>query len=253
MLLVGGRAEADLFRFRESPRMTPRHHESEGTMCFSATGSFAISGVLTAVGAVSLARTSSTPHRMFAAVPLLFAAQQAAEGTVWLTMDGGHAALHGLAMTIFLGIALIVWPTWLPFALRLVERRPGRRRALGALFWAGGAVALYAAVFLARFRPVAQIAGHSIRYDYAGGGDGTSDLLYLLAYAAPTVVPFFVSTLKMARTIGVMLVVSLVASVVVQHDTLTSVWCFFAALLSAAILVAIDRDQRVPVPARGVS
>ena len=42
-------------------------------MCFSATGSFAISGVLTAVGAVSVARNSSKPHRMFAAIPLIFA------------------------------------------------------------------------------------------------------------------------------------------------------------------------------------
>jgi len=221
-------------------------------MCFSATGSFAISGILTAVGAASLARNSSKPHRMVAAIPLIFAAQQAAEGTVWLTMHGGHATLQRLAAAIFLGVALVLWPTWLPFALRLVERNPARRRALGALFWVGGAVATYAAVFLARFQPVAQIAGHSIRYDYATSNDAPSNFFYLLAYAIPTVVPFFVSTLKMARIIGVMLVVSLVASVVIQRDALTSVWCFFAAMLSGLILVAVERDQRTTVPARAV-
>jgi hypothetical protein len=212
-------------------------------MCFSATGSFAISGVLTAVGAASVARNSSRPHRMFAAIPLLFAAQQAAEGTVWLTMDGAHPLVHGLAVNIFLGVALIVWPTWLPFALRLVERNPGRRRALGLLFWIGAVVAVYAAVLLARFRPVAQIAGHSIRYDYATSGDGLAGLVYLLGYATPTVVPFFVSTVSLARTIGAMLVASLVASALVQRDALTSVWCFFAAVLSALILIAVTREQ----------
>jgi hypothetical protein len=213
-------------------------------MCFSATGSLAISGVLTAVGATAIVRNSSKPHRMFAAIPLIFAAQQAAEGTVWLTMDGGHATLHRLAVGIFLGVALVVWPTWLPFALRLVERNPARRRALGVLCWLGAAVGVYASVFLARFQPVAQVAGHSIRYDYATSGDSGSHLFYLLAYAAPTVVPFFVSTISLARTIGIMLVVSLVASAAVQRDALTSVWCFFAAILSGLILVAVAREQR---------
>jgi len=137
---------------------------------------------------------------MFAAIPLIFAAQQAAEGTVWLTMSGGRGALHQLVVNVFLAVALVVWPTWLPFALRAVERNPSRRRVLGALFWLGGAVAVYAAVFLARFRPVAQIAGHSIRYDYASSGDGVSNLFYLLVYTLPTVVPFFVSTLKERKT-----------------------------------------------------
>jgi hypothetical protein len=215
-------------------------------MCFSATGSFAISGVLTGVGAASIARNSSKPHRMFAAIPLIFAAQQAAEGTVWLTMNGGHPALHRLMVGVFLGVALIVWPTWLSFALKLVEKSAARRRALGVLFWVGAAVAMCAAVFLVRFPPVARIAGHSIRYDYATSTAGPSDLFYLLAYAVPTVVPFFVSTVSMARTIGVVLVVSLAASVVVERDALTSVWCFFAAILSGLILVAVAREQRPP-------
>jgi hypothetical protein len=213
-------------------------------MCFSATGSFAISGVLTAVGAASLARNSSKSHRMFAAIPLIFAAQQAAEGTVWLTMNGGRGPLHQLAVNVFLAVALVIWPTWLPFALRVVEQNPSRRRALGALFWLGVAVAGYAAVFLARFPPVAQIAGHSIRYDYVSSDDGRSHLVYLLVYALPTVVPFYVSTLKMARPIGIMLVLSLIASVIVQRDALTSVWCFFAAILSGLILVAVERHER---------
>lgn len=213
-------------------------------MCFSATGSFAISGVLTAIGAVSVARNTSKVHRMFAAVPLIFAAQQATEGTVWLTMNGEHPALHRLAVSSFLAVALVVWPTWLPFSLRLFERSTARRRVLGVLFGLGCAVAVYAALFMARFRPVARIAGHSIRYDYVTSGDAGSHALYLLAYALPTVVPFFVSTLRMARTIGIMLVVSLVVSAVVQRDALTSVWCFFAALLSGMILVALEHEQR---------
>ena len=114
------------------------------------------------------------------------------------------------------------------------------------LFWLGAAVAVYAAWFLIRFRPVANIVGHSIRYDYLSSGDRPSHLFYLLAYAVPTVVPFFVSTVSLARMIGIMLVVSLVASAAVQRDALTSVWCFFAAMLSGLIMVAVAREQSVP-------
>jgi hypothetical protein len=223
--------------------MSPAIDEREGRMCFSATGSFAVSGVLTAAGAASVSRNSSKAHRLFAAVPLIFAAQQAAEGTVWLTMTGRHPGLHLLAVSVFLGIALVIWPTWLPLSLALCERRPPRRRVLGALFWAGCAVAAYAALFMARFHPVARTAGHSLRYDYAGSGDTLGEGLSLAAYSVPTVVPFFVSTLRMARTIGSTLVVSLLASALGQRDALTSVWCFFAAVLSGLILVALERER----------
>jgi hypothetical protein len=179
---------------------------------------------------------------MFAAIPLIFAAQQASEGIVWLTMNGG--ALHRLAVVAFLGVALIVWPMWLPYALRLIERNPARRRALTGLFWFGALVSACAAVLLVRWQPVAAIAGHSIRYDFVTSDDPAVELFCLLAYVTPTVVPFFVSTGNLTRTIGAMLIVSLVTAVVVERDALTSVWCFFAAILSCAILVSVTREQR---------
>src|SRR5579862_1463576 len=120
-------------------------HRSERTMCFSAAGSFALSAVLAGVGAVSVARNSSKPHRLLASVPFVFAAQQAAEGAVWLTMDTDHAVVSRLATTAFLAIALVVWPIWAPLSLRLVEGNPQRRRALTAILWLGGLVSATAA------------------------------------------------------------------------------------------------------------
>jgi len=213
-------------------------------MCFSATGSFALSGVLTLLGAASMARNSSKPHRMFAAIPLLFAAQQAAEGTVWLTIAGDHHTLNRVAVSVFLTIALVVWPTWLPFALRRIERSATRRRTLAALLVAGGVVAVCAVLLMVSFPPFARIAGHSISYDYAGTGDAPKHLLLLLAYVVPTVAPFFASSLHMARLLGSVLAASLLVSVLVKRDALTSVWCFFAAVLSGLILLALAREQR---------
>jgi len=221
-------------------------------MCFSATGSFALSGVLTLLGAASMARNSSKPHRMIAAIPLLFAAQQSAEGAVWLTITGDHHTLNRVVVIIFLGIALVVWPTWLPFALRRVERSVTRRRTLGALLVAGSLVAICAVLLMVSFPPFARIAGHSISYDYAGSGDAPKHPLLLLAYLVPTVAPFFVSTLSMARVLGSVLASSLLVSSLVQRDALTSVWCFFAAVLSGLILLALAREQRATL-ARAVA
>ena len=221
-------------------------------MCFSATGSFALSGVLTLLGAASMARNSSKPHRMFAAIPLLFAAQQAAEGTVWLTIAGDHRTLNRVAVSVFLTIALVVWPTWLPFALRRIECSATRRRTLAALLVAGGVVAVCAVLLMVSFPPFARIAGHSISYDYAGTGDAPKHLLLLLAYVVPTVAPFFASSLHMARLLGSVLAASLLVSVLVKRDALTSVWCFFAAVLSGLILLALAREQRATL-ARSVA
>lgn len=220
-------------------------------MCFSAGGSFAASGVLAGIGFVAFARNESTRHRMYAAVPLLFAAQQAAEGIVWLTIDqSGQRVLQQLAVTAFLGFALVIWPLWMPVSLLRVEHDPLRRRILAALSVAGLLVAICAAVVLVRWNPQAQVAGHSILYAYTPGSTAIRPMAFLSVYLVPVVLPFFVSSASLARTTGAALVISLVAAVVVQQNALTSVWCFFAAILSGLILAAILLEKRLPAGVR---
>jgi hypothetical protein len=214
-------------------------------MCFSAAGSFILSGVLTGIGAASVGRNDSVRHRMFATVPFVFAAQQAAEGVVWLTIGPTPPTTpQRMAVAAFLAFALVVWPVWLPLSLRELERRPPRRRALGGLFWFGCVVAAYATYLMTRWRPVAHVAGHSIAYDYAQSNGGSGQVLYFLAYLVPAIVPFFVSTMNMARTMGATLIGSLVVTVLVRRDALTSLWCFFAAILSGLLFVSLGRERR---------
>ena len=214
-------------------------------MCFSPTGSFVLSGVLASVGVVAVTQNSSRHHRMFAAIPFLFAAQQASEGVVWLTVkDGADSSLFRAAVIAFLGFALVVWPVWVPVSLRRIEPNAVRRRALTMLSWVGVGVSVSAAFLLALWQPVAAIAGHSVRYSYGYGGKAgvMRELLLLIAYVTPTIIPFFVSTTNMAKAIGTTLVVSLAAAALIERDALTSVWCFFAAILSGVILVAVRRE-----------
>lgn len=228
-------------------------------MCFSAAGSFALSGALGGVGAASLALNRSARLRLFAAIPLIFAVQQAAEGTVWVTIgEPAHAALHRVAVSVFLGIAVVVWPIWCPFSLRLAERSAARRRVLTALSWIGAVVSVGALVLLILWRPVAAIAGHSVRYDHARSNVPWLGLCTLSVFVVPAIVPYFVSTTKLARTIGATLVVSLAVTFLVERETFTSVWCFFAAVLSVLVLVAVSGRPRnitgvVPIGAETVA
>ena len=218
-------------------------------MCFSAAGSFTISALLTGIGAVSMGRGGVKPGRMFAAIPLIFAAQQAAEGLVWLTIDDArHAVLHRVAVNAFLGVAFVVWPTWLPCSLLLLERNSERRRSLTLLFWFGSLAAMYASLLLLVWPPSARVAGHCLAYDHPMIHDEARLLLHLCGYVVASVVPFFVSTAALARTLGGTLIVSLAAAFLVQRDALTSVWCFFAAVLSILVLVAVGRQQQPGMP-----
>jgi hypothetical protein len=95
-----------------------------------------------------------------------------------------------------------------------------------------------------RLHPVPRVIGHSIGYQFSGSDDAPRLLFYLAAYLVPSVIPFFVSTFSRARWMGTLLVVSLAVSAIVQRGALTSVWCFFAAVLSGFMLFAVERDQR---------
>jgi hypothetical protein len=199
---------------------------------------------MAAVGTVSVRRNTSSEHRMLAAVPLLFAAQQAAEGVIWMTIEyAGQSLACSLAIGAFLGFAWVVWPLWLPLSLLRIETDAKCRRAIRATLWIGGAVALFGVCVLIFRQPAAVIARHSIRYDYPRIGSRWFDVVWLLCYIAPTVAPFlFLSTVKVARSIGVVLLIGLMATLAIEAGALTSVWCFFATAIS--FLIALDTLER---------
>jgi uncharacterized membrane protein len=217
-------------------------------MCFSATGSFGVAAVLAGIGTVAMAQEKAPSRRMLGLVPLLFAFQQVAEGVVWLTIDHpGQRWLLTLSVAVFLGFALVVWPIWVPISLWAGERNARRRRILRALIWVGIGVGIYAGAILVRGRPTARVAGHSIAYGYADAGPALVLALYLPMYLIPALLPFFVSTISRARLMGTVLGVSLIATFIIERQTLTSVWCFFGAILSAVIVLGISEDHRLVI------
>jgi hypothetical protein len=63
------------------------------------------------------------------------------------------------------------------------------------------------------------------------------------------VIPAFLSKMRTAHWIGAVLLISLIMTIVIRVEALTSVWCFFATALSCLIILSTHRRQRIPIAA----
>src|SRR5271170_1110023 len=113
-------------------------------MCFSATANFVGSGVLGAVGAVTLFMVKHRRELLFAALPLLFAIHQFIEGFVWLGLDG----ILSPTVTRDMGAAFMLYaqgllPFLLPLSVMLFEPNGKSRRRMLPFLALGGLTTLY--------------------------------------------------------------------------------------------------------------
>lgn len=203
-------------------------------MCFSAPASFAAAGLLSVIGLLSLRKTKHKKYIPFAMVPLFFAMQQAFEGVVWLTYDQPvNAFVHQFSMYAFLFFAFFFWPVWIPFAFALIETKTDRRNLLYGLTGVGVAVSSGLIYSVAQLGVSAQITCNHVKYivDIPGVFHEWGAWVYCVA----TIVPFFVSSKRMAWVFGLALCGSVAITVYFFTAFFTSVWCFLAALLSLGV------------------
>lgn len=214
-------------------------------MCFSASASFAASAVTSAAGVVALTGATKPAHRLLGSIPIVFAIHQFAEGVLWLALSRPeHAAWARPAMLTFLSVAEIVWPALVPLAILAFEDDPRRRRLLSALLVLGVVLAVARAYGLWAYPVSAGILGHHIQYrlDTPWALRRTGDI----AYALVTVGSPLVSSNKLIRFMGLVMLVSLIVTKIFFYDTFISVWCFVAAIVSALVVLVVKRAKRKP-------
>lgn len=215
-------------------------------MCFSASASFTAAGVLGYIGFLTNAQIRDNKYRMLAAVPLLFAVQQIAEGVVWLTMGKAeYQQIYKGAIYTFLSFALIVWPLWIPLSFWIAERNQNRKKWLMVLSSIGLLISCYTAFILFKFPVKAEVFNCSIWYSI-GIASFVHRTVDILIYTVATIVPFFISSLPYASFLGGAIAVSLFFTYIWMHTTLISVWCFFAALLSVFtyLILRVQSDSK---------
>lgn len=197
-------------------------------MCFCATGSLAAGAGLAVVGGASLA-LSRKGERLFAVIPLLFAVQQMIEGGQWLST---HPSIESLLFGYgFLFFAFILWPVYVPIAVRQLEKDPSIRSVLRWMIGAG-AVTSFSLLVALISRPLAiNLLPNGIDYNIQTPLGWVGILLYLAA----TVGPLTISSHARIRWFGAMVTLSIALTAWAFHDAFISVWCFFSAILSAMI------------------
>ncbi len=200
-------------------------------MCFSATASFTAGCALSAMGGVTIAKVRRKSEILFAAIPLLFGVQQLTEGVIWLSFQ--HPILLSVMTSIYLFFSNVLWPTWIPLSILLIERKPWRRNILRVFFAIGIVVSLYYAYFLCTETVKAEIVNLCISYV----APHFSAIPMFSAYTIATCASCYISSHRFINLFGVVTLLSALVAFQFYEHAFISVWCFFAAILSVIIFL----------------
>src|SRR5580658_1412479 len=151
-------------------------------MCFSATANFVGSGVLGAVGVVTLTKVKHRRELLFAALPTLFAVHQFIEGFVWLGLDGilSPVVAHDMGAAFML-YAQGLLPFLLPLSVLLFEPTARSRRRMLPFLVIGGLTTLYMLWALTAYPLQVFVEGNSIVYINAATNNTAIALVYIIA------------------------------------------------------------------------
>lgn len=208
-------------------------------MCFSANASFAVGAALLAATTYSLKKIQVKNQAMIASIPLVFAVQQITEGFVWLSLTHNqYWHWNTFSMYLFLFFAQVVWPSWVPVSMLLVEKNKWRKNIIAAITVMGIMVSLYLFYCLITYPVSSSVRYSHIHYELAFPASlvSYSGIFYFI----PTVIPCFVSSVKKMIPVALLNLASFVVSKIYFAHNVISVWCFFAAAISIAILFVMN-------------
>jgi hypothetical protein len=202
-------------------------------MCFSAAANFVGSGVLGAVGVITLTKVKHRRELLFAALPTLFAIHQFMEGFVWLGLDGilSPVVTHDMGAAFML-YAQGLLPFLLPLSVLLFESDVSSRRRMAPFVLVGAGTALYMLWALITYPTQIYVEGNSIVYINQGTYNTALAALYVLA----TCGSLFFSKVRAMVVFGAANMAILLVVMAVKRYAFTSLWCAYAAVASVIIL-----------------
>jgi len=212
-------------------------------MCFSAGASFAGGAVITTIGIMTVRKNSEPSRRLFSAIPLIFGVQQISEGFVWVALQSsGNDLMLVLASYTFLLAAVVLWPFIIPLSMLLMEKTAWRRKAMWFFLAAGILTSLYYGIGLLLYNVDPEINSHHIKYsnEFPRQFANIAFITYLLA----TLVPLFLSGTRRMWILGTLMAASCLVTGIFYKEFLTSIWCFFAAIISVVIYLIISVSQQ---------
>lgn len=202
-------------------------------MCFSATASFAAGAFLLGIGRLTWKAARSPNERPFAAIPVLFALQQFIEGVIWITLARDASLINAMMTYAFSFFSLLLWPVYVPFAVLVLEPPGWRRQGLRILVFAGVIVSASLLYTMTEYGITTRVTGQHIDYVMPHYFPVATMILYLLSTSASELM----SSYGEVKMFGLLVLLSFGAAYVMYTHWFISVWCYFAAGLSAFVLL----------------
>ena len=202
-------------------------------MCFSPQADLIGGAVICGVGVDAIRHVDRRgSHIALATLPVVFGAHQMVEAVVWFSLQG-HVS-HGLgrsALWVYLVVAFVVLPIFVPIAVAAIEPSRWRRRLAISLAIVGTVVGGVLLAAMARGPMTVAMRPYHLAYSVRLGDGGVFVGLYVLATCGAAL-------LSSDRRIVAFGVANLVAVAVIAQltiDGFASVWCAWAAVISAAV------------------
>jgi len=218
-------------------------------MCFSAQADL-VGGIVVGAIAVDVLRHVGGRREVLplAILPAILAVHQIVEAFVWWGLEG-HVPdpVGSVATTLYLLIAFVLLPVYVPLAILVLEPRGRRRWSMVPFLVLGGAVAGVLGAAMASGPITAELGHLHIAYAIDLSAGGWIVGAYVVATCGAALVSGF-------RPVAIFGLVNLAAVIVLSRlvvDGFASLWCGWAALTSGAIALYLrlsgpDRVAVIP-------
>jgi hypothetical protein len=193
---------------------------------------FTLSGAIMLVGILTLMKVSEPKEVVFATLPLFFGLHQFTQGFVWLGMEHliSPRALEMAEMAYaFYAKGFLLF--WVPLAIWLIEPSAVRKRLAGALTVLGGLLAAYSLWALSAAPIHVYVLNHTLVYDTP-----KTEYFWLgVGYVVTTIGALILSSSIAIRLFGWLNFIGLTAVWLIRPYAFTSLWCFYAAVVSVLL------------------
>jgi hypothetical protein len=187
---------------------------------------------------------------MIGTLPAIFAVHQAIEVAVWWWAEGVVGSSVGRAATwLYLLVALVLLPTWIPLAVRNIEPDDRRRRAIQAVVGVGSATS--AVLLWQLVDGEIEVRDRQWHLQYVFGLDWPN--VVVAGYLLATCAPLLIASRPSLRWYGIANVIAIAVIAALSVGAVVSIWCVWAAVTSVAIAIHLRREQgdRVPMSTMG--
>jgi len=117
----------------------------------------------------------------------------------------------------------------------LLEKDKKRSKALSVLFGTGVFISAFLLLDIVFYKQHSNANGQHIQYTSDFHPPYIPDIVFPVLYIISVILPLLISSIKRMRILGVMVLLFCIISRVFYENYEISIWCFFAAIMSAMV------------------